>query len=201
MAKSRAAKKLYTKRLGRKAGELFRFLASVDDATFLQLIWAVNVLQTERRPPLQKYLRPPREAITTDMSSRYFVQKWELETLVLLLFYTTKAPLNDHFDYGAFQGIAEPVNLLKSVEHAEGGLTVHVDNIIMELHRVGHRQFPWQRGYFNTEKLYRFYYVYGQGECAAFFEKEYGLTIAEFTQAAIFLFSSCITLLGAHRLT
>ena len=60
----------------------------------------------------------------------------------------------------------------------------------MGLSRVAHRQFPWQTGYVNTAHLCRNIFVYGQGACADYFERTYGISINRFSFVSFALFAS-----------
>ncbi len=61
-------------------------------------------------------------------------------------------------------------------------------NIMLELHRIAQRQFPWQRGFVKPQNAYRFLYVYGQGKCADHFAAKHGITITNFVVCAFAFF-------------
>lgn len=90
--------------------------------------------------------------------------------------------------------MAETINRLRRVEDAETAYRLNPSGVFGELHRSAQRQFHWQRGYYNLPQLYRYAYLYCQGKCADYFEKRYGLSIADFTFVGFALFASCNSL-------
>lgn len=171
--------------------KLRRVLGHLDDASFLQLAWAVDLLQSNFTTDVRRYLQYPKEAHTTSVKSGYVIHKWEIETLVLLLLTTPKIPkfgdIAKQPGSQQFSTLVEIVNLLRKLENSESAITLSDDNILMELHRIGQRQFGWQRGFATKERIYRFAYVYGQGECAGFFSRTFGLNISDFLFVCFFL--------------
>jgi hypothetical protein len=69
--------------------------------------------------------------------------------------------------------------MLRDLEGAEYVLMSKPEDIWEEMYRIGQRQFSWQRGP-NSEQIYRYAYLYGQGECGKFFEQASGLSVSEF---------------------
>lgn len=173
--------------------KLFRLLSHSNDEAYFQLVWAVDALQSDRVDLAARYIRFPREAATSDMSSRYAIFKWDLETLLTQLLVVPKYQLRDGknrlTDCSKFEAASTAVNHLRSLENAEAGLYLKRLDVTDELHRIGQRQFPWQRGYLNLAQFYRYLFVYGQGDCARYFETTYGLTISDFSFIAFALHS------------
>lgn len=178
----------HQKRATKKLGHLSGALAASDDRAWLSLCWAVNVLQTEFSAAARKHLRYPAVAETPLVEAPHAVRKWELETLLTVLLSTEKdakpLPLTM-----AFSTMADTVNLLRDVDNHEGGAHSTPADIMLEMGRIGHRQFGWQRGFATTERVYRYFYIYGQGACAEYFEQTYGLPIGEFMRVALYLFA------------
>ena len=60
-------------------------------------------------------------------------------------------------------------NMLRDLEDQEFGATSKAKkiDIFIEMHRIGQRQFPWQRGGPNLADFYRPLYLYGQGRCTS----------------------------------
>lgn len=188
----RSAKDDLNKRRRAKArGQLLETLSYLDDAQALQLLWAVNALQSSNRPNLEKYLNYPSEAEAAKIGDKYFVLKWELENLILLLLSTPKRKAKQVIPsrYMEFNTVATLANLYKSAEEAESEVLITDANIIAEMQRYAHKQFFWQREIFQSERMYRYYYVYGQGKCADFFKEKYGLSIEEFAVTCVALYS------------
>lgn len=168
-------------------------LSRASDEHFLQMIWAVDAIQSGREKQGLSYLRKvPKEAITTEVQNKYLAHKWFLETLIAELLTTPKMPEKpgrefrlDCMNYNAF---AMVYSFLHELEGAEYGVRGTSDNIFMEMHRIGQRQFPWQRGYVTPEIIYRYHFIYGQGTCAAYFEQIYGITLNEFSMLSVALY-------------
>lgn len=158
----------------------------------LQLLWALNVLQSEMPPQsLSRYFnRLPAEAVRAKIGDSHFGLKWEIENLILLLLSTQKqkkASLRD-YDYRSFGTAGHFLNLIKRVDESEEIFLLHTSGIDNAMQKLAHKQFFWQRPLLSVERLYRHYYVYGQGECAAYFQSKYGISIDEFAIACIALY-------------
>lgn len=165
----------------------------MDDFGFLTMAWCTHALQNGREDSIRKGIfRYPKEAASNHILSGYSVQAWEIETLVNLLFTTPKTPgfaWEPTMNTGHFETIRVLTNLLRSVEDAETPLRIDNENIIDELHRIGHRQFPWQRTWVRSGELYKYLYIYCQGVCADYFKEKYDLDIIDYVSAAFILFT------------
>jgi hypothetical protein len=53
------------------------------------------------------------------------------------------------------------------------------------MHRIGQRQFPWQRGYLNLPQFYRFAYIFGGNLCSEYFKEKNGLTLNQLSLAGL----------------
>lgn len=164
--------------------KLRKLLSRADDEAFLQLIWAVDALQSERAMAAARFIQFPPEAETSEVESQFAVRKWELETLVGQLLVTPKCQIregpNKRTNCEHFSTAAAVVNHLRDLENAESGILLKHTNILLEMHRTGQRQFPWQRGFYNVNRLYRYAMIYGQGECGSYFERANDLSINDF---------------------
>lgn len=178
-------------------------LSKADDRAFMQMIWAVDALQTGRDATAAKLLKYPAEAANARLNAKYAVHRWELETCLVQLFLTPKKArspgrnriLNCH-EFGAMVAV---INRLRDLENAESARRLNPSGIFGELHRIAQRQFHWQRGYYNLPQLYRYWYLYCQGECAAYFEKRYGFSIHDFTFGGFGVFAACHTVPYFHE--
>lgn len=157
------------------------------------MAWSTHALQTGREGSISKAgFRYPKEAASDHILSVHSVQAWEIETLVNLLLTTPKTPgfvWEPAMDTGQFETIRVLTNLLRSAEDDETPLRINIENIIDELHRIGHRQFPWQRTWVRSGELYKYLYIYCQGACADYFKEKYGLDIIDYVSAAFILFT------------
>ncbi len=145
------------------------------------MIWAIDALQSGRVSVASKFISFPKEAATADAASKYAIHRWELEFLVGFLLSTPKLKSNGQryriLKCDNFQTVRSLVNNIRAMEDAEARIYLRNMSIFNEMHRISHRQFPWQRGYFNLPQFYRFAYIYGHGMCSEYFKDAYGVTI------------------------
>lgn len=183
------ARRLYMqKRVGVLRARLGADLAATDTEDFIQLLWAIGVLQSGNPAPAARIIRFPPQAATDDFTSRFAVRPWELETLANLAAETHKAELPATLTCRDFNSAARFVNALRTLEDVESGAYVDQETVLNEMHRIGQRQFAWQRGHANNPDVYRSIYLYGQGAAAAFFEQHHRMSIEDFTKTAFGLF-------------
>jgi len=168
-----------------------KWLERADDGACLTMIWAVRALQSGNETAAGRFIEYPKEAATEGILGEYAVYPWELETYVTSLLTTRKdrARQGRHHVSNCtnFASVTLLTNALRDMEGAEYVLRSRPEDIMEEMYRIGQRQFSWQRGP-NTEELYRFAFVYGQGSCAEFFEQKYGLSVSDFQQLSLALF-------------
>ncbi|VTZ65446.1 conserved hypothetical protein [Sinorhizobium medicae] len=163
-----------------------------NDLDCLTLIWSVQALQSGHEKSARKFITYPKEAVTERMIGEFAIYKWELETIVTSLLTIPKdRPRLGKYRYTnltQFSSLSSLVNYLRDIENNEYAKTGRADDIWEELYRIGQRQFSWQRGY-NSEQLYRYAYVYGQGECGTFFEQQNEISISTFLWLSLALFA------------
>ncbi|MER8557000.1 hypothetical protein NKH37_33720 [Mesorhizobium sp. M1217] len=155
------------------------------------MFWALDAIQSGRVKQGKPFLRHPPAAATAEPFTRYTVQRWDTETLIQLALTTPKndRSMSDRpsLDTKDFNSVVDLVNTLRNVEGEESKVRVDATNILIEMHRISHRQFAWQNGWVNRADIYRYLYVYGQGDSASYFEQTYGLSVAHF-------FGACFTI-------
>ncbi len=161
----------------------------------MQMIWAAEAVQSGRPGAARNYLRFPAEAANDRQPDHpHAIHPWELETIVGELLETPKARLypgvNHVADCSTYGTVRAVVNFTRRLEDAEAGMHLADNNIFSEMHRIGHRQFPWQRGYLNLPQFYRYSYIYGQGACGEYFARSYGLTVSHFSLAGLSLYAA-----------
>jgi hypothetical protein len=166
--------------------QLLKMFARAKDTAFLQMIWAVDALQSGREDVAKRYIStyPPEAAVKSSLQSRLGIHRWELETLVVQLFLVPKELTREEgnltLDCSEFESIRQTVNRLRALENIESARYLSGDFTIWgEMHRIAQRQFHWQRDYFNTPQVYRYAYLYAQGKCADYFREAYGFEITD----------------------
>jgi hypothetical protein len=171
------------------------FLETADDEAFIQLLWATDALQTGGELAAAPHLdrNYPKAAVTTDISDKHFIYKWELETLANEVLVTPKRVRQKNglvrsLNTRNFETIAQITNVLRKLENAEDAHRLKDRYILREMARLANREFDWQRGYFNTPQLYRNAFIYGQGLCADYFKTQHGITVNQFTLVGFSLY-------------
>lgn len=165
-------------------------LSLADDALFLRMLWTLNALQTGREQEAARFLNGyPPDAATEGILGGSAIYPWELETLANELLTTPKHLHYRMFNCRSWNEIGALINQLREVENAEYGARRDKQSVLVEMGRIGARQFPWQRGHFGISQLYRNAFVYGQGECAAYLNQSLGLTSADMTLVGFSLLS------------
>jgi hypothetical protein len=167
-------------------------LARADDEAFFIMVWATFAIQSERSDKARGILAFPPGAATSDLSSKFAVHPWMLETMLNEVLVTPKLDIlpgrqNRRLDCRQFAAIAHVNNLLRKLENAEDGLTLKRINVLREMHRLGQRQFEWQRGFLSCSQLYRAAFIYGGDLAKSFFANAKGFTIEDFTLACFAL--------------
>jgi len=178
--------------------KLNKLLGAAGNEEFIQLLWATHVLQSDNPDAARKFIRPetiPDGAITPKMTSKFAIQKWEIETLANEVMTVPKAkPMKDGatrtLRWDHFQASLDCAKWLRKLENVEYRIQKKREDIRVEMGRIAARQFDWQRGYVNIPQFYRNAFVYGQGPCAAYFEKKNGITLNRFSQIGFMLFVS-----------
>lgn len=147
---------------------------------FLAMIWGADALVGGRVLAASRVLTFPPEAAAAKIDSPMRVHEWELESLVshYLSFGWKNGKLRLRCDH--IQTVFNITQQLRNLENSEYVVMNDPVNVMTELNRIGHRQFPWQRGYLNIPDFYRSLYLYGQGGCADYFEQRYGLPVSQF---------------------
>ncbi len=174
--------------------QLQKLFLRAGDPQFFELMWAIDALRTGNPELAAKYLSFPPGAADQSRTSGFLIHEWETETLLIQLMLTTPEQLKEDrpgFDCKSFGDVAKLVNRLRKLEDVESAVYLRSEDLTVfdEMHRIGQRQFHWQRGYLNAPQFYRYSYLYAQGKCGEYFQQKYGFPITEFNFMAFALFS------------
>lgn len=113
-----------------------------------------------------------------------FVPPWELAQLVEDLI--RNAPREGKYDFRRWKDFAGAVNRLKNFEDDTSGFLVSENNVLMEVQRLAHRQFPWQ-GNVNNRTILRYFRIFSEDGLSSIFERQIGVTPEDYFRAAITL--------------
>lgn len=158
------------------------------------MIWALDALQSDHPGPAFDFIDAPADAATTDITSRFAIHKWELETLVTLFLRTPqsqqKKDLYRTVNIRNFEVSRRLINSLRAVENAEAARTLRKMHVFNEMHRVGQRQFPWQWGFGEKEHLIRYSFIYLNGESGCYLNEIYKSTNYNFILVGLIFFAA-----------
>lgn len=179
--------------------QLQRMLARADDEAFLRMIWAADAIQSSEsgsareRAGWRWFIRTPPQLVA-HWRERPFLFKWRLETLANELFSVSKknpkaGRSGKQFNCRSFAALLAVMDQLHRLEDAEDGFVLQRVPVLTQLHRLGQRQFPWQRNKLHPLPIYRTSFLYGFPEAETKFYARYGLTLADFELFAIGLYA------------
>jgi hypothetical protein len=181
-------------RLGRdlRQQKLAKLLGHANDESMLWLVATVVALLDGRSVALGRLPDFPKEALGAEIGSPHYIAPWTLETFVNELLSAPKHKLLGTPNYRVlrhdrFQTLRNLTSLIIALENAEDGLFLEKNDIFTEMHRLGQRQFPWQRGMGNGPALYRSLLLYGTGSAADHFAAEAGITVGDFVKVGAWL--------------
>jgi hypothetical protein len=175
--------------------QLAKLLSRTGDQQFLEMLWAISALRSGRPKAAVQLLKFPPAALDQSYGSQFAVYPWELETLIIqvLLSSEDQAPTEGAagFDCREFKSVADLARRLRALENVESGLYLQDGglDVFGEMQRIAQRQFHWQYGYNNLPQLYRYSYIYAQGQCGQFFQDKHGLPITELNFVGFVLYS------------
>ena len=155
-------------------------LSRIDVANFARLAWAADAFSSGREEAARRVVRVLPGAVDPRTGAPYQIYRWDIETLVnLYLMAPLQLPRHGRmisYRGDDYQNIVGMVGLLRNLENAEAKAYLGRMNVLLEMHRIGQRQFHWQRGYFNQAHFYRSMYIFGKGLCADRFQEKNGVS-------------------------
>lgn len=175
---SRVGLRLYKSKLN-------NMLEKANVAEYLQLIWAIDALQSDRERVAARFLSYPEEAVTNSVPDPNFAKKWVLEDLInYALTIDRKNPGSNKrmrtlncAEYETFRLTYNWFFNMQMYDNERERKHVH---ILDELTRIGHKQFAWQLGFWTVPHVYRHIYIYSGGKTKAAFQNAYDTELATF---------------------
>lgn len=156
----------------------------VDDGLFV--VWAfVQHLQFNQSFPSEI-------EVIQEFKEADYIQKvrwsspWELETLAKEIILNSHESVAEKSltQWNYFSGA---INKLKALENEIGGEYTNQSNILTEVFRIAHRQFPWQMNP-NGTFIIRHYKIFGTQDMSAIIEEETGLNTKDlYTVGMVFI--------------
>ncbi|KAB2671060.1 hypothetical protein F9K77_13970 [Ochrobactrum sp. LMG 5442] len=199
MFKTQRSKALHQKRL-------IEMLSRASDVDFLQMMWVINSGEDPIKTALSSpwFIRKPPDAVNFLKEIKYFFMQWETETLTNLLLSTKKKfhagrAGQRHLDCQNLHTVVSAYNYLRSLENDHDGLALRNKNVLSHMHRLGGRQFPWQRGVVNRQSFFKSSYIYGSELGRRKFENRYGFSMDEFCLVGFALYTQFKRFSGLKR--
>lgn len=119
------------------------------------------------------------------------ISEWELETLCREVILNAQDGTYCPETLKKWSCLARAINKLKELEDSIGEKFVSPDNILLELHRTAHRQFPWQSAPPNKFVITRYFKIYSHPPLERIICEEVGMGIND-------LFIVGLALLGTY---
>lgn len=108
-----------------------------------------------------------------------WLNEWELEILCREIIIHAENAMSSRSTLREWKVLSKTVNELKRLEEFISGRFLSPETIMLELHRIAHRQFPWQMSNPTAANLMRYYLVYQYGALGELVRKVTGLTVGE----------------------
>src|SRR6185437_13861079 len=103
-----------------------KLLRMANDEDFIQLVWAIDAIQSDRAEAAKQFLQYPAEAATSKIGAPNAIHKWELETLVGLRLALPKleirSGINRTLNCSQFGTAANLINTLRKLEDSESAI-------------------------------------------------------------------------------
>lgn len=184
------------RRRERSRKKLDELLSRAPDEAFLRMLWAADAIETgsdRSRAGWAWFAKRPRELVEGLRKRGFFFHKWLLETLANELLLVPKARIipdkpNKILDCQNLAAAVQATNLLRDLENAEDGLTLRRVGVLTQMHRLGQRQFPWQRGKVTLRAFYKSSFLYAFPEAQEKFRERRGISVDDFSLVAFALY-------------
>lgn len=150
-------------------------------------------------------LDPDMSAWEQFLTENSYVQKsrivgpWELEVLAKEVILHADLFSNSGKTMRRWEYFHGSVLKLRQVNEFIAGNFLHQGNMMMELYRIAHWQFPWQAESPNITYLTRYYKIYSQKEVSEIFQRKLLVSVEDFYLIVMLLFGFFLERVGLHR--
>lgn len=157
---------------------LRNFLRRLDLENALYVIWAyINILQFNN--PLPRDIEAHPEFLSKRSTPQRGLYEWELALLARELIVNAQfRPKSGFADLRSWDNLANATNKLKGFENDYWPLIGGSHNILAEIRRIAHRQFPWQSRP-NLSLILRYFKIYSHPDLGHIIENRFGLSIQQ----------------------
>lgn len=183
-------KKFQTAEFAKK--NLFRWLKKYSFFDICRMVWQIDTIQST--PPNKNtiFQNFPSEAATSQLGSKWIFLKWYLEDLIAAKLLTMALAENDlaitapreKYDFWEFAKIYN-----KYYDYCEKDIdrNLNSERFHIELHRIPHQQFLWQRGTYNLRDFYRNLRIYRNEDTKIYFRNKYGHELDDYLNCCLFI--------------
>lgn len=110
-------------------------------------------------------------------SLKPYLYPWDLPTIAREVILHANREGEKRLD--SWTSMQTVINAIRRTEGASSGARMEVDDVMQELHRISHRQFPWQQKN-DLNGLLRYLKVFGSPEVGPILERTTGFSIREY---------------------
>ena len=143
----------------------------------LLVVWAyVQHIQFNSQFPPEMEVN--REFLSRKHRAEKGIYSWELELITKEIIINSQEGQRCPETLRKWSYLAKTINNLKNLENAVAKVYLNQNNILTELHRIAHRQLPWQTPFFKGQ-LIRNYKIFKHPDIASIVLNKTGLTVYE----------------------
>lgn len=171
-----------------KYGTFRNYIRKADLFYSLQAIWAHCNYQQLMKFVLPKYITgvPANYRLSKNKEFLTKMAPWELEIIAKELLIHSPT-LGGKKNFCVWSDLAKAVEKLKSLENDIVGKFISKENLLSEVKRISHRQFPWQQ-IPNRNKMIRYWKIYSKLD--TYFYEAYSVSFSHFYTITMSLYGS-----------
>jgi len=155
---------------------LRRRIARCGCADSLYVIWAYSQFIQFRGFQFPDDIEKPSEFQASSRTS-CLIHEWELQIVAEeVILHAQPQPSGEVKTFRDWSTLSSIVQRLRDLENEIYGDNKNAD-VLVEMSRIMHRQFPWQQARPNTKQVYRYYRVFSDPKAAAICQKVLGVSI------------------------
>lgn len=146
----------------------------------LRVIWNYTAFLYGRQPSFSE-IETSREYLNLDyIQKRRNMSEWELELLTREVILHSEENAYSPKTLRSLNYLAGCITKIKNIDGKIAELYIDQGNIMQEMHRLGHRQFPWQIKNPSLEYFTRYYKIFSEPSLAKLVNESIGVSIQEF---------------------
>jgi hypothetical protein len=129
-------------------------------------------------PPALRF----RNSIGGTVNLKDTIFPWELDLLAREI--VLNAGTDGTRSLGTWHDVSTTINLIRHIENGISSRYTSSENVLRELHRIVHRQFPWQSPP-STSSMMRYLKIFGGGDMDPIVSRETGLNMKQFYKVGL----------------